>query len=363
MQNARRLVRGMALAGAVALFAGAPALAQEAKPGLRVIMVDVEGGGGTLFITPEGKSFVIDAGFPAGSGTAPGSPSSVERIVKAAKEAGLSKIDVFMVSHYHGDHVGGVKELVAAMPIDLFVDHGPNIEPVLPTARPGSLSAQQRYDEYLAVIKGKEHKVWSAGDHMQIGSMRVDVVNARGFVAQRALTRNAAPVDCANFETPEFKANDENDNAIGVVVTFGKARVMSLADTTMPVEKRLLCPMNRVGPMDLLVVSHHGSLLSTSAQLLDATRPRVALVGNGATKGGDKRVFDVLVNAPSHPEVWQLHSATRNPEMDAPAERISNLVGGAPDQGFALKAEVSREGDIHIVNARNGLARDYPAPR
>jgi beta-lactamase superfamily II metal-dependent hydrolase len=363
MKAKHHFMRGLALASVLALSAGAPAMSQEAKPGLRVIMVDVEGGGGTLFITPEGKSFVIDAGFPAGSGTAPGSPTSVQRIVAAAKEAGLSKIDVFMVSHYHGDHVGGVKELAAAMPIDLFVDHGPNIEPVLPTARPGSISAQQRYDEYLTVIKGKKHKVWSAGDRIKLGSMTIDVVNSRGFVTQRSLSRNAAPVDCANFEAPEFKANDENDNAVGVVVTFGRARVMSLADTTIPVEKRLLCPTNRVGPMDLLVVSHHGSLLSTSAQLLDATRPRVALVGNGATKGGDKRVFDVLVNAPSRPEVWQLHSATRNPEMDAPAERISNLVGGAPDQGFALKAVVTRDGDIHIENARNGFARDYPAPR
>lgn len=356
-------LRGLLLASAMALSAAAPANAQTAKPALKVIMVDVEGGGGTIFVTPEGKSFVIDAGFPAGSGTAPGSPSSVERIVKVAKEAGLSKIDVFMVSHYHGDHVGGVKELVAAMPVDLFVDHGPNIEPVLPNARPGSISAQQRYDEYLTVIKGKKHKVWNAGDRIKIGTMTVDVVNARGFVTQRSLTRNAAPVDCTNFEAPEFKPNDENDNAIGVVVTYGKARVMSMADTTLPVEKRLLCPTNRVGPLDLLVVSHHGALLSTSAQLLDATRPRVALMGNGATKGGDKRVFDVLVNAPSRPEVWQLHSATRNPEMDAPAERISNLLGGAPDQGFALKAQITRDGDIHIENPRNGFARDYPAPR
>jgi beta-lactamase superfamily II metal-dependent hydrolase len=355
----------MAVAGVLALFAGGPALAQRAAtpPAMQVVMVDVEGGGGTLFVSPEGKSFLIDAGFPAGSGTAPGSSTSVQRIVEAAYRAGVAQIDVFMISHYHGDHIGGVQELMAAIPIGQFVDHGPNVEPPPATLRPGQISGQQRYDEYIAAIKGKPHRVVNAGDVLRVGTMQVNIVNARGTVTPKALTRNAAPVNCTNFEVPEFKPADENDNAIGVVVQFGKARVMSMADTTLPVEKRLLCPLNRVGPLDLLVVSHHGSTLSTSDQLLDATRPRVALVGNGATKGGDKRVSEVLINAPSKPEIWQLHSATRSPEMDVPAERISNLLGGAPDMGFSLKAQVTREGDIRIVNTRNWLTKEYPVPR
>jgi beta-lactamase superfamily II metal-dependent hydrolase len=329
---------------------------------MRVIMVDVEGGGGTIFISPEGRSFLSDAGFPAGSGTAPGSATSVNRIVEAAHRAGLSQIDVFMISHYHGDHIGGVQELMAAIPIGQFVDHGPNLEPPPATLRPGQVSGQKRYDDYIAAIKGKSHRVVNAGDVLRVGSMQVHIINSRGVVTPRPLTRNAAAVDCANFEVPEFKPADENDNSIGVVVQYGNARVMHMADTTLPVEKRLLCPTNRVGPLDLLIVSHHGSGLSTSAQLLDATRPRVALMGNGATKGGDKRVTELLVNAPSKPEVWQLHSATRSPEMDVPAERISNLVGGVTDLGFSLKAQVFRDGAIRVQNGRNGQAKDYPAP-
>jgi len=41
-----------------------PALAADGT--LKVVSLDVEGGGGTLFVTPEGKSLLIDTGWPGG---------------------------------------------------------------------------------------------------------------------------------------------------------------------------------------------------------------------------------------------------------------------------------------------------------
>jgi competence protein ComEC len=38
-----------------------------------------------------------------------------------AKEAGVSKIDYLLITHYHGDHVGGVLELAKRLPIDTFI--------------------------------------------------------------------------------------------------------------------------------------------------------------------------------------------------------------------------------------------------
>ena len=196
---------------------------------------------------------------------------------------------------------------------------------------------------------------------MRIGSMRVDFVNAHKFVTPRPLAKTPAPAGCDEMaERPPIQ-EDENDYAIGVVATYGKARVLNLADTTWFIEKRLLCPVNRIGPIDLMVVSHHGAAASNSPQLYDATRPRVALVGNGATKGGDKRVFETLAAAPSSPDVWQLHSATRSPEIDAPADRIANLAD-APDMAHPLEALLYRDGAIRVENGRNGFARDYAAP-
>ena len=47
-----------------------------------------------------------------------------QALVAAAKLAGLSKIDYAIVTHYHADHVGGVPQLLALMPVGTFIDHG-----------------------------------------------------------------------------------------------------------------------------------------------------------------------------------------------------------------------------------------------
>jgi len=85
------------------------AAAETQKP-LVVYFVDVEGGQATLFVTPAGESLLIDTGWDGFNGR------DADRIVAAAKEAGLSKIDYVLITHYHSDHVGGVTQLAARLP-------------------------------------------------------------------------------------------------------------------------------------------------------------------------------------------------------------------------------------------------------
>src|ERR1700733_829946 len=79
---------------------------------LDIYVVDVEGGNSVLFVAPSGESVLIDAG-----NVAPGAIRDAERIMAATKAAGITQIDHVIITHWHGDHFGGLAELASRIPI------------------------------------------------------------------------------------------------------------------------------------------------------------------------------------------------------------------------------------------------------
>ncbi len=124
----------MVLAAALAALAAASMLHARSRD-LRIYWIDVEGGASTLIVSPSGESLLVDTGFPGDRDT--------DRIVKAVKAAGLTKLNALIVTHYHADHVGGVPALAKLIPIDKFYDHGESIE-MATTARPRILQRLHR---------------------------------------------------------------------------------------------------------------------------------------------------------------------------------------------------------------------------
>ncbi len=159
-----------------------PSPAWAAKKALQVYFIDVEGGQASLFVTPTGQSLLIDTGWPGNEGR------DADRIVAAAKLAGVSKIDYVLLTHYHDDHSGGVPQLAARIPIGTFVDHGPNRD-----TKPGGPTEKvwNAYQEVLATGKYK-HIVAKPGEIIPVAGMKVTVISSDGNVIDHSLPGGGA---------------------------------------------------------------------------------------------------------------------------------------------------------------------------
>ncbi len=333
----------------VAFFLGIfSSCVQAAQKPLQIFFIDVEGGQATLFVTPAGQSLLIDTGWGYNA------YRDANRIVKAAKLAKIKKIDYVLITHYHADHVGGVPQLVLKIPVGAFIDHGPNRE----TTNAGN----HLYSEYQAAIAGSNHILARPGEQLPIKGINAVVVSADGNLIDQPLPGAGQPNQfCSGVEQ---KATDPTENArsVGTVITFGELRIVDLGDLTWNKELELVCPNNKLGKADLLVVSHHGIDLSNSPALVHVLQARVAVFDNGSKKGAAPSAWDVVKSSPGIEDIWQLHFADAGgKEHNATDPFIANVEEA--DTGYYLKVTATPDGSFAVYNPRNKFEKQYPAAR
>ena len=330
------------------LMAAPSARAQTSKD-LQIYFVDVEGGQATLFVTPAGQSLLIDTGWPDFNGR------DADRIVAAAKKAGVTKIDYVLITHFHADHVGGAPQLADRIPIGTFIDHGELRE----TTDAPTVMVEGAYRKLLATGK-YQHLVPKPGDTLPIEGMQATVVSADAATIVSSLPgggqENAACKDAPKY--PEDKT--ENRRSLGTVINFGKLRIVDLGDLTHDEEVELMCPVNKLGHADIYIVSHHGWDQSSSPALVWGLAPRVAIMDNGAKKGGSPSVWDIIEKSPGLENLWQLHFSDEGGAAHNVAEEfIANPQG--TDAANYLEVIAHPDGSFAVFNSRTGKTKEYPA--
>ena len=357
---------------AMTLFAPALPLAQaQNSKTLEIYVIDVEGGNAVLFVPPSRESLLIDTGN-AGAAAA----RDAGRIVDAIKDAGLQQIDHLIITHWHGDHFGGLAELAAKVPIKEFIDHGPNVQP-------GELADNFLKNTYPQLYAKAKHTVAKPGDKIPIAGMDVRVVASAGEVIKTPLPGGGKPNPyCAAYKPGENNAEDPM--SVAVFVTFGKFRTVHLGDLTKNKEFELMCPNNRLGTVDVLLGLHHGQSTSNSPVVVHALHPRVGIMNDGTRKGGEPETMQTVHSSPGLEDLWQLHfSLLSGQEYTQPGMFIANTIDdppsalpvapipapppgpGAPPapvhngKAYWIKLTAQPDGTFTVTNTRNGFSKTY----
>src|SRR5215467_11040001 len=148
---------------------------------LDLYLIDVEGGGATLFVAPSRESVLIDTGNGGQAAT-----RDAGRIMDAVKDAGLTQIDHLIITHWHGDHYGGLAELSSRIPIRHFYDHGPNMQP----AQPVDDFLKQTYP---GIYTKGTHTVVKPGDKIAVKDLDWRIVTAAGDTLKTPLAGAGKP--------------------------------------------------------------------------------------------------------------------------------------------------------------------------
>jgi beta-lactamase superfamily II metal-dependent hydrolase len=358
---------------AALLLIAAYFVAETQTKTLEIYVADVEGGNATLIVSPSKESLLIDTGNLGAAARDAG------RIMEAVNDAGLTQIDHLITTHWHLDHFGGMAELAGRIPVREFIDHGPNTQP--------NKKADAFFEQtYPSLYRNAKHTVVKAGDTIPIQDLNFTVVASAGETIKQSLPLAGTPNPyCANFKRADSDQT-ENAQSIGSYITFGKFRVLHLADLSSDKEFDLMCPDNRIGAVDLWVVSHHGQTNSNTEVLVHAIEPRVAIMNNGIRKGGEPEIMRIIHSAPGLEDLWQLHfSQLSGQEYTVPGMFIANLtdkpqrtVSVAPmtepkpgtahraapthnGKAYWIKVSAQLDGSFTVTNARTSFSKVYRA--
>jgi competence protein ComEC len=312
---------------------------------LQIYFIDTEGGQATLIVSPSGQSLLVDTGWPGFDSR------DANRIAEAAKAAGVSEITYVVITHFHRDHVGGVPQLLSKMKVGTFIDHGPN--------REDSDVTREDYAAYQAAIAGSKHESLKPGDMIPISGINVEVLTADGEHIRNAIHgggeenpycagQPAAPVDAS-----------ENARSLGTLITYGKFRFIDMGDLTKQKEMQLVCPNNLVGTVDLYLTTHHGLDLSNSPAIVDALHPRVAIMNNGANKGGSPAAWQTVHDSPGLLDLWQLHYSIEGEKAHNEPDKFIANPEGIPDAGHYIKVTAETDGTFTVQNSRTGEEKTY----
>jgi len=247
---------------------------------LKVYVLDVGPieGDSILIVSPTGKSVLIDAG-DAGKGKV---------VLEALKRYKIERVDYFIATHPHPDHIGAADEVMNGIKVGAVIDNGVDLStpvPEAPVNKKGKGSkaappppskkklktATSFFDEYAAALKqsGAQYEKAQPGKKYDLGG--------------GAFLTVLAPSE-PFFNKDQMKAggNDTNANSIVLRLDYGEFSMLFMGDAETQTEQRLLGKKDLDLKAKVIKVAHHGSKYATSEEFLKQVHPEAAIISDGA---------------------------------------------------------------------------------
>ena len=221
---------------------------------LRIYHIDVDQADATLFVTPTGRTLLVDSG-KNGHG---------QRLKDVMDEAGVTRIDFFVATHYHEDHYGGIDDLVnLGVPVGQSFDRGDKDH------LPDSKKNQKTFKDYQQAV-GDDAIQLRRGDAIPLDSgITVMCVSSGGVVVG---------------EDPPVTTEDENDASVSLLIAFGGFQYFVGGDIESHTEGKI-ASRDLVTNVDVYQANHHGSHTSSSVPFIQNLAPSVVIISSGNNAG------------------------------------------------------------------------------
>ena len=213
-----------------------PAVPQPPAGEFELLAPDI-GQGNAVLVRTRGHALLFDTG-PV---YAPGADAGERVLLPLVRSLGVSRLDMLMLSHRDIDHVGGAASLMQALPVSELRS---SLEPAHALLRAGPAKVR-----------------CEAGQSWAWDGVRFDVLHPLASQFDAGLK--------------------SNDLSCVLRITSASGRRALLAGDLEAGQERALVLRQPDLQADVLLVPHHGSKTSSSAELLAAVRPSVGLVQAG----------------------------------------------------------------------------------
>lgn len=301
-------------------------------------------GDSILIISPAGKSVLIDAG-DAGKGKV---------VLDALKRYKVERLDYFIATHPHTDHIGAADEVLNGIKVANVIDNGVDLSTPAPVTKPGkgkkvappppppkkskTKTANGFFDEYRDALKqnGAQYEKAEPGKKYDLGGGAILTVLAP-----------AEPF----FTKDQMKAggNEINANSIVLRLDYGDFSMLFMGDAETQTEERLLSKSDLDLKVKVIKIGHHGSKYATSENFVKRVQPEAAIISDGGwNRYGHpaQSVLDRLKAA--NAKVWR---------TDLQGE-VTITTKGRGDAGKLFEIKTAKETKEDLWAGREGMKDD-----